>query len=159
MPYSMNYIKKHSNGYSPIEVEIVGDASRRRIIREVLTRIGNVETGTGINEHGEPVDTIVQVGHLLYVGGKYYVAHYKHMYMSTGKTKWSIMNHENYLHVRYIAKMLQEWGLVTVKNDVINSVHMSNPLKVAKFEDIGEIYDTKANFTERLYTQKKGEAA
>lgn len=86
---------------SLLEVKLVTDDSFLKV-RETLTRIG-ISTAD---------NTLFQSCHIKYRGGRYYICHFKEMYMLDGRTSDITVDDINRRNV--IAKLLNDWGLITL---------------------------------------------
>ena len=73
------------------------------LVKESLTRIGVVSNKT---------KTLYQSAHVLHKQGNYYIIHFKELFLLDGKT--SNISEEDYGRRNLIAKLLQDWGLLTV---------------------------------------------
>ena len=98
-------------------------------IRETLTRIGVASRKN---------KTIYQSCHILHKQGKYYIVHFKELFVLDGKP--SNFGEEDIARRNTIANLLAEWGLV----DLINKEKSSEPvaplsqIKVLPFKEKGE---------------------
>jgi hypothetical protein len=72
-------------------------------VRETLTRIG-------VASHKDK--TLYQSCHILHKKGKYYIVHFKEMFLLDGKH--SDISDADYARRNAIAKLLQEWGLIEI---------------------------------------------
>lgn len=73
------------------------------VVKETLSRIGILSTRT---------NTLWQSCHILHKQGKYYIPHFKEMFMLDGKeTEFS---DEDLARRNAIVKLLSDWGLVKV---------------------------------------------
>ena len=94
-------------------------------VRETLTRIGVAS---------RKEKKIYQSCHILHKQGKYYIVHFKELFALDGKqTNFS----SNDLHRRNrIAKLLSDWGLISVvEDDKISDLAPLNQIKVLSFKD------------------------
>lgn len=82
-----------------VEVQLVDQWSFSRIV-EVLTRIGIPSYKT---------HTLYQTAHILHKRGKYYIVHFKDMFVLDGKN--TTKTEDDVQRVRTIAHLLQQWGL------------------------------------------------
>jgi hypothetical protein len=112
-----------------VEVELSEHIFLR--VKETLMRIGI----PGKNAHHENKPTLIQTCHILTKRGKYYICHFKTLFILDGK--------DNNLTVADIArqnkviKLLQDWGLVKiVKPEMIdNHICSLKTVKVVKYQD------------------------
>lgn len=72
-------------------------------VKETLTRIGIASNKN---------KTLSQSCHILHKQGRYYIVHYKEMFLLDGKT--STFNEEDLARRNTIVKLLSDWGLVEV---------------------------------------------
>ena len=72
-------------------------------IKETLTRIGIKSKGT---------NTLSQTCHILHKAGKYYIVHFKQMFMLDNKQ--TNFSDDDVARLNYIVTLLQHWGLITV---------------------------------------------
>lgn len=72
-------------------------------IKETLTRIGIKSKGT---------NTLSQTCHILHKAGKYYIVHFKQMFMLDDKQ--TNFSDDDIARLNYIVTLLQRWGLITV---------------------------------------------
>jgi hypothetical protein len=74
-------------------------------VRETLSRIGVASQNDRI---------LYQSCHILHKRGKYYVTHFKELFALDGKP--STISESDIARRNTIAKLLEEWGLVTIMN-------------------------------------------
>lgn len=98
-----------------VEVELVGQDAFLKI-RETLTRIG-------VPNHGKT--TLFQSCHILHKRGRYYICHFKEMFMLDGKP--STFSDEDKGRRNSIAKMLEQWGLLKILNRNADSPLLVGP--------------------------------
>ena len=72
-------------------------------IKETLTRIGIKSKGT---------NTLSQTCHILHKAGKYYIVHFKQMFMLDNKQ--TNFSDDDIARLNYIVTLMQQWGLITV---------------------------------------------
>lgn len=75
-------------------------------IKETLTRMG-IASKDG--------DKLYQSCHILHKRGKYYITHFKEMFMLDGKT--SNISEEDIARRNSIAKLLEEWNLIEIVDE------------------------------------------
>lgn len=123
-------VKPHLVITHMVEVKLLGDNDTmyRRVL-ETLTRIGVIPKG---NE-----ETLIQNCHILHKQGKYYIVHYKMMYLLDGGENRVTVH--DIIRQSKIIRLLAEWGMVEVVNpDQISlPAHKTNlgDLKIIPFED------------------------
>ncbi len=92
-------------GNEPIEIELL-DNDQFLKVRETLSRIGIATTQDGEN-------VLWQSCNLLSKKGKYYIVHFKHMFLLDGAFKTTQLTDDDIKRTKYIASLLEAWGLVT----------------------------------------------
>lgn len=80
-------------------------------VKETLTRIGVASRKT---------QTLFQSCHILHKQGKYYIVHFKELFALDGKP--TDFNEEDKGRRNTIAKLLGEWGLITLVNPIDETV-------------------------------------
>lgn len=97
-------------------------------IKETLTRIGIASKKDRI---------LYQSCHILHKRGKYYITHFKEMFLLDGKE--SSLSEDDVKRRNTITKLLAEWGLLTVMNDeqIADRMNLSN-IKVLSFKERGD---------------------
>lgn len=89
-------------------------------VRETLTRIG-------VASRGEK--KLYQSCHILHKQGKYFIVHFKELFLLDGKT--SDFSENDIQRRNRITKLLSEWGLVGVINEeVIEDLAPINQIKI-----------------------------
>lgn len=121
------------------------------VVKETLTRIGVAVTR-------EDSQTLYQRAHILHKKGRYFIVHYKQMYLLDGHLNDTVFAEEDQLAVNTIASMLEAWGLVRV-------VHPSRFAETLKPMTLMVLtFDQKPNwklvpkYTIGKYRHKKGTA-
>jgi hypothetical protein len=97
-------------------------------IKETLTRIGVAS---------KKEKTLYQSCHILHKRGKYYITHFKELFLLDGKK--SEFSEEDKGRRNTIANLLEEWGLLTIPGD--NHLDLTVPLsqiKVLSFKEKNE---------------------
>lgn len=95
------------------------------LIKESLTRIGVAN----IKEK-----KIYQSVNLLHKRGKYYIMHFKEMFLLDGKS--ADISDEDIGRRNLIVSLLQDWGLLKVKN--IEQIAIKSPMTAIKILSFGE---------------------
>ena len=109
---------------SLVEIELKDDKSFL-IIKETLTRMGVPSKKT---------DTLYQSCHILHKAGKYYIVHFKELFVIDGKDV--NITDEDIRRRNSIVHLLSQWKLLTVINsDQILEVLDDQVLKILSFED------------------------
>lgn len=102
-------IEKVLNGF--IEVKV--DSNNFLIIRESLTRIGVCNKRSSIsNSLLKNKKKLFQSCHILSYDGKYYIVHFKELFLLDGKE--SSLDDLDMKRRNQIAKLLQDWGLLEI---------------------------------------------
>lgn len=98
-------------------------------IKETLTRIG-------VNTSREP-KTLYQTCHILHKNGKYYIVHFKHMFMLEGH--YNGLTREDILRMNRIIRLLEQWGMIKVKHpEQITELADMSHIKVVKHADVSD---------------------
>ena len=94
-------------------------------VKETLSRIG-------VNTRQEP-NTLYQTCHILHKSGKYYIVHFKHLFMLDGH--YNGFAREDVLRLNRIVRLLEQWGMVKIMHpeQVTEAADMSR-IKVVKHE-------------------------
>lgn len=92
-------------GNEPVEINVL-DNDQFLKVRETLSRIG-----IATNQNGE--DILWQSCNVLSKKGKYYIVHFKHMFLLDGAFKTTQLTEDDVKRTHYIASLLEAWGLVT----------------------------------------------
>jgi hypothetical protein len=94
-------------------------------VKETLTRIGVAS---------KKDRKLYQSCHLLHKRGKYYITHFKEMFLLDGKT--STFSDEDRQRRNTIVNLLEEWGLISVinKDMIVDRMNLSN-IKVLPYKE------------------------
>lgn len=92
-----------------IEIDAI-DSDTFLKVKETLTRIGIVSRRAG----KEP-PTLWQSCHILHKKGRYFIVHFKQLFLLDGRVKKTRISQEDLDRTALIASMLEQWGLVKVK--------------------------------------------
>lgn len=101
-----------------IEVKISPESSFTMII-ETLSRIG-IPSKTK--------KSLTQSCHILQKRGKYYIVHFKELFLLDGKE--SSLTTEDVARRNRIAQLLEDWGLISIVNNVIDETEMADLSKI-----------------------------
>lgn len=95
-------------------------------VRETLTRIG-------VSSKKEKI--LYQSCHILHKKGKFYIVHFKEMFALDGKP--STISENDIQRRNSIAKLLEDWGLITVINPQLlaNNIAPINQIKIISFKE------------------------
>ena len=98
-------------------------------VRETLTRIG-------VSSRKEKV--LYQSCHILHKQGKYYLVHFKEMFALDGKP--SNISENDLQRRNAIAKLLEEWGLISILNPqlMIDNIAPIHQIKIISYRDKDE---------------------
>jgi hypothetical protein len=98
-------------------------------VRETLTRIG-------VSSRKEKV--LYQSCHILHKQGQYYITHFKELFLLDGKP--SNISENDIQRRNAIAKLLEEWGLVTIVNPqiMIDNIAPLHQIKIISFKEKNE---------------------
>lgn len=104
-------------------------------IAETLTRIGIVSRAK----------ELVQTCHILHKRGKYYICHFKELFVLDGVSK-TPLSEEDILRRNGIANLLQQWHLCDIKDNEKFSEMSLQRVKVVPYSQKSE-YTLKQNYT------------
>ena len=120
-----NYFNIDYPGYSPLEVSL-NDSEDFLKVRETLSRIGVASKKDKV---------LYQSCHILHKKGRYFITHFKELFALDGK---EADFQDNDLQRRNtIAKLLQDWGLVSILTEVEDYAPLSQ-IKVIAYKEKGE---------------------
>jgi hypothetical protein len=94
---------------SLIEIDAIDNDTFLKV-KETLTRIGLASRRTG-----EEKPTLWQSCHILHKKGRYYIVHFKQLFLLDGRVKKTQISQEDLNRTALIANMLVQWGLVKAK--------------------------------------------
>ena len=96
-------------------------------VKETLTRIGVAS---------KKDRKLYQSCHVLHKRGKYYITHFKEMFLLDGKE--STISEDDTRRRNTIVNLLEEWGLLEVMDttQIVDRINLSN-IKVLAFKDKG----------------------
>lgn len=124
------------------EVEVDGHrgpADNFLKVKETLTRIG-APAYNKTEEAPEPAKVLWQSCHILYKRQKYYLVHFKEMFLLDGKAAQTDLTPEDLARRNAIAILLQEWGLIQVVDQARVQTPLPAPietLKIISYRDKG----------------------
>lgn len=95
-------------------------------VKETLTRIG-------VASHKDK--TLYQSCHILHKKGKYYLVHFKEIFLLDGKR--SDISEADYARRNAIAKLLQEWGLIeiVIPEQIVGNLAPLHQIKIIPFKE------------------------
>ena len=110
--------------YEPLEITLNKSDDFLKI-RETLTRIGETDPETNV---------LYQSCHILHRRGRYYIMGFNELYALDGE---EVLLSDVEIEIRNtITKLLQEWGMLTVKNEVLlEPLAPMHLIKVIQFKD------------------------
>ena len=111
-----------------VEVELPNDESFLKI-KETLTRIGIASRKD---------KKLYQSCHILHKQGKYYIVHFKELFMLDGKI--NNFSEEDQSRRNTIINLLEEWGLIKVVNSkqIEDPVAPLSQIKILPYKEKGE---------------------
>lgn len=74
-------------------------------VRETLTRIG-------LPSKRDNLQTLWQTCHVFHKQGRYYIVHFKQLFLLDGRTDVTDFTEEDEDRLEFIANLLEQWGLV-----------------------------------------------
>ena len=103
-------------------------------VRETLSRIGVAS---------RKERTLYQSCHILHKQGRYYIVHFKELFALDGKK--TNLSENDIARRNTIAKLLMDWGLISVLGEITEVAPLSQ-IKVLSFKEKGEwTLETKYN--------------
>lgn len=135
---------------APIEIDVLNGVEFLRV-RETLSRIGVVKTNA---EDGTKM--LYQTCNILFKQGKYYIVHFKHMFLLDGAFKQTVLSEEDVHRMKYVAYLLETWGMVTrtgrnrgtfVEKAVIRAINFKDREKYVLKQSYNMSSKIKANQT------------
>jgi len=88
----------------PIEIEPLADDDFL-VVKETLTRIGFTQVTDDSKK-------LFQTCHILHKKGRYFLTHFKHMYLFDGKIQHTNILDIDINRLKYVAKLLNDWNLI-----------------------------------------------
>lgn len=104
-------------------------------VKETLTRIGAPAYS---KNPGETTKILWQSCHILFKRQKYYLVHFKEMFLLDGKVSRTVLTQEDLARRNAIAMLLQQWGLIQVIDQTKIQTPIPAPietLKIISFQD------------------------
>jgi hypothetical protein len=111
-----------------IEIEPVSSDDFLKV-KETLTRIGIASRKDG----DKPV--LWQSCHILHKRGRYFIVHFKQMFLLDGKHEKTTVSQEDVNRTKVVASLLQQWGLVSIKSNYDVAVDDNVNLVVIPYQD------------------------
>lgn len=109
-----------------VQIELTDQFAFSRIV-EVLTRIGIPSYKT---------HSLYQTAHILHKRGKYYIVHFKDMFILDGKQ--ATLTADDVNRVKTIAKLLQQWGLCKIVDKAIVDEMQTVPVLVIPRSELSQ---------------------
>lgn len=97
-------------------------------IKETLTRIGIASRKDGLKP------TLWQSCHILHKRGRYFVVHFKQMFLLDGKQDRTTVTEEDVSRTKVVANLLQQWGLIKITSQNVEVQENVN-LVVIPYQD------------------------
>lgn len=98
-------------------------------VKETLSRIG-------VNTRQEP-ETLYQTCHILHKYGKYFIVHFKHLFMLDGH--YNGFQREDVLRMNRIARLLDQWGMVKIlRPEQITECADMSRIKIVKHDQVSQ---------------------
>lgn len=107
----MNEIETEEILRTFIEIEPLNNDEFLKV-KETLSRCGIASRIPGNNK-----PTLWQSCHILHKRGKYYIVHFKQLFLLDGRYKRTQLSEEDINRTELIANMLQSWGLIKIKEE------------------------------------------
>lgn len=104
-------------------------------VKETLTRIGAPAYS---KDPDAPGKTLWQSCHILYKRQKYYLVHFKEMFLLDGRASRTTITDEDLSRRNAIAILLEQWGLIVIVDPArvkTPAPSPSDPLKIIAFKD------------------------
>lgn len=129
------------DGYQPLEIKLVEPDDFLKI-RETLTRIGVASRKDKI---------LYQSCHILHKQGRYFICHFKELFALDGKQ--ADLTENDLQRRNTVAKLLSDWGLVSVLNqNSFSDVAPLSQIKVLSFKEKDEwTLQTKYNIGKKRH--------
>lgn len=120
---TLNHSNNNNITYRFIEIRLSNDAAFN-VIRETLSRIGVASRRS---------KELFQSCHILHKRGRYFIVHFKEMFMLDGKS--SVISDQDLRNRNFVAKLVVDWGLAEFsdKNLSLDTANVS--LKVLTFAE------------------------
>ncbi len=101
---------KSTPEYEPYKLNIGNSVDSFLRIRETLTRVGRLQKNKNTNK-----ESLWQVCHIVQDedSSNFYLVHFKHLYMLSGKDTSTTFVLQDFDQLNYIASLLHKWGLAT----------------------------------------------
>ena len=95
------------------------------LVKETLTRIGVSSNKT---------KTLYQSAHILHKQGRYFICHFKNMFILDGK--FADISEEDICRRNLIAKLLEDWGMITVLDvEKLSMIAPMSSVKILSYKD------------------------
>ena len=121
---SNDFFRINFPGYAPVEITLVQPDDFLKV-RETLTRIGVASRKDKV---------LYQSCHILHKQGRYYIVHFKELFALDGKQ--AELSDNDLQRRNTIAKLLSDWGLVTILNpDKFSDIAPLSQIKIIAFKD------------------------
>lgn len=136
-----DFFKIDFPGYMPLEISLQQPDDFLKV-RETLTRIGVASRKD---------NTLYQSCHILHKQGRYFIVHFKELFVLDGKP--ADLTENDLQRRNTIAKLLIDWGLIRVINeDSIRDRAPLSQIKVISYKDKDDwILETKYNIGRKKF--------
>ena len=111
------------DGYYPLEI-MLEDPENFLKVKETLSRIGVAS---------KKDNTLYQSCHILHKQGRYFITHFKELFSLDGKE--ADFTENDIARRNTIGKLLQEWGLIKIKNDDDLVTCSMSQVKIISYKD------------------------
>jgi alanine racemase len=109
--------------YQPLEI-MLEDPENFLKVKETLSRIGVAS---------KKDNTLYQSCHILHKQGRYFITHFKELFALDGKE--ADFTENDIARRNTIGKLLQEWGLIKIKNDDDLVTCSMSQVKIISYKD------------------------
>ena len=114
-------------------------------VRETLTRIG-------VSSRRD--NTLYQSCHILHKQGRYFIVHFKELFLLDGKK--SNLEENDILRRNTIALLLQDWGLVDIQNkDMVKDSAPMRQIKIISYKEKAN-WNLQPKYNSRLWNILRG---
>lgn len=121
-----NFFNIDYDGYYPLEIKLE-DPENFLKVKETLSRIGVAS---------KKDQTLYQSCHILHKQGRYFITHFKELFALDGKA--ADFTENDITRRNTIAKLLQEWGLLTILDSKDLEVCPMSQIKIISYKEKNE---------------------
>lgn len=130
-----------------IEIETVTTDEFLKI-KETLSRMGIASR----KENAKPI--LWQSCHILHKRGKYYIVHFKQMFLLDGKSEKTDISDGDYDRLEVVASLLETWGLINPKCELEKIDKTNVNLVVISYAD-KHLWDCRSKYSMGVKTHDK----